>query len=138
MMKDCFKTLRASKWLPWVGTAPFIISSLIVMFNGEVLRGLGILAIFGSMIPGIASGPFVVRILSTHLSRIPQSLEKRLSAALSAFGFLFLPALIGFWSDALLNTGIEMYPLGDHFLWACVGAGIGFCVGHLEEKNRAE
>ncbi|MBL4769017.1 MAG: hypothetical protein JKY94_15120 [Rhodobacteraceae bacterium] len=134
---EFFSRLKNSKWVQWVGAAPFLIFLLPVVFDGEMLRGLGILAFFGSMLVGIILGAFSARILNTHFLKCSEDFGKRISAAFSGFGFLFLPSVVGNWTNAYLSTDtdIGMHSLGVDFMWACVVGGIFFCVGPSESKK---
>lgn len=120
MQIDFFKNLKNSKWLPWVGVSLFILMPLVVMFHGEMWQWLGISAFFGSMWVGISSGGYIARFITSHFLATSEETRKRLSIAFSAFGFLFLPAVVGSWANTYLNTNIDMHSLGAHFLWACV------------------
>ncbi len=120
--------LEKSKLLPWVGTSPFILIPIAIIFGGEVSRGAGILAFFASIWVGTILGGKFAHIVSTHLLKTSEGINKRMTAGGCAFGFLFLPAIVGSFTNANLGTSIEMHSLGTHFLWACVGAGIFFCV----------
>ena len=134
MLIEFFKNMEKSKWLPWVGTAPFILIPFVIMFDGEVARGVGILAFFASMWGGIILGGKFARIISTCVFKVSDDVAKRLTAAFCAFGFLFIPVLVGSFTNANLGTDIEMHSLNAHFLWACVGAGIFFCVKPEDPK----
>lgn len=134
-MIDFFKKLEKSKWLPWVGTAPFILIPIAIMFGGEIPRGTGILAFFASMWVGIALGGKSARIFATRLLKTSEDIGKRMTAGGSAFGFLFLPVLVGSFTNSNLGTSIEMHSLSAHFLWACVGAGIFFCVNPSADEK---
>ncbi|MEX0306317.1 MAG: hypothetical protein AB3N12_02920 [Ruegeria sp.] len=128
MLIKFFKKMEQSKWLPWAGTAPFILIPVAIIIGGEVSRGAGILAFFASMWVGIILGGKFSHIVSTHLLKTSDDTSKRMTAGGCAFGFLFLPVLVGSFANANLGTSIEIHSLGAHFLWACVGAGIFFFV----------
>ena len=134
MLIEFFKKLEKLKWLPWVGTAPFILIPIVIMFNGEVARGVGFLAVFASSFGGIILGGKIAQIISTRVFNVSDDVAKRLTAAFCAFGFLFIPVLVGSFTNANLGTDIEMYSLSAHFLWACVVAGIFFCVTPEDPK----
>ena len=123
---EFFKKLEKSKWLQWVGTAPFILIPIAIMFGGEVSRGAGILAFFASMWVGIALGGKFAHFVATHFLKASEDMGKHISAGGCAFGFLFLPVLVGSFANSYLGTSIEIRSLGAHFLWACVGAVIFF------------
>ena len=129
MLIKFFKRLEKSTWLPWLGMATFILLPIAVMFGGEVSRGAGILAFFASAWVGIILGGRLAHIVSTRFLKSSEDVGKRMVAGGCAFGFLFLPVLVGLFTNANLGTSIEMHSFGAHFLWACVGAGIFFCVG---------
>ena len=128
MLIEFFKKLEKSKWLPWVGAAPFILTPFVIMFGGEVARGVGNLAFVASMLGGIILGGSFARIISTRVFKVSDDVAKRFTAAFGAFGFLFIPVLVGSFTNANLGTDIGMHSLSAHFLWACFGAGIFFCV----------
>ena len=128
MLIEFFKRLKKSKWLPWVGMSPFIIFPLVIMLDGEMGRGVGILAFFGSAFVGIALGGFCGKFLNKRVLMRSAEFGERLGAGLACFGFLFLPALIGSWTNTYLDTDIDMHTLGAHFLWACVGGWLFFVV----------
>lgn len=134
MLIEFLKRLEKSKWLPWVVTAPFILIPIVIMFDGEVTRGVGILAFFASMWGGMILGGKFAQFISTRVFKVSDDVAKRLTAAFCAFGFLFIPVLVGSFTNANLGTDIEMYSLSAHFLWACVGAGIFFCVTPKDPK----
>lgn len=135
MLLEFFKKLEKSKWLPWVGTSPFLLVPIVIMFGGEVARGVGILAFFASMWGGIIMGDKLALIVSTHLLKTSQDIGKRLRAAFCAFGFVFLPVLVGSFTNANLGTEIELHSTGAHFLWACIAAGVFFCVSPDHSEN---
>ena len=86
------------------------------------------LAFFASMWVGIILGGKFGDMVSTHLLKTSKNINERMTAGGGAFGFLVLPVLVGSFTNATLGTSIEMHSLGAHFLWACVGAGIFFCI----------
>jgi len=134
-MIELFRKLGKSKWTPWIGTAPFIVAVLSVMLEGRSSRVLGILAFFISIFAGIALGVAAAHFLDTHVLRMSDSSAKRLSSAFSCFGFLFLPALVGSWTNVFLDTGIEMHSLSAHFIWACIAGTIAFWAAPAKPKN---
>lgn len=87
---------------------------------------LVLFAFFVSAWVGISLGARCVHILSGRFIKPSEDIKKRMSASGSAFGFLFLPVLVGLYTNANLGTNIELYSLGVHFLWACIGACIVF------------
>lgn len=137
MLIKFFEKLKKSKWLPWVGTAPIILIPIAIIFGGEVSRGAGILAFFASMWVGIILGGKFAHIVSTHLLKTSEDINKRMTAGGCTFGFLFLPALVGSLTNANLGTRIEVHSLGAHFLWACVGAGIFFYLSPEKPADRS-
>jgi hypothetical protein len=132
---EFLKKLEKSKWLPWVGTAPFILVPVGIMFGGEVAQGAGVLAFFASCWVGILLGGKLARVISTHFLRTSEDFAKRLSGAFSAFGFLFLPVLVGSFANANLGTTIGLHSVGAHFLWSCVGAALFFSVDPSSPKD---
>jgi hypothetical protein len=128
MLIKFFRKLGTSRWLPWVGTAPFLLMPVAIMFGGEVSKGLGYLAVFASIWVGITLGAKVAQIVSTRIFKVSEDVAERLTAAFCAFGFLFVPVLVGSFTNANLGTEIGMHSLRAHFIWACVGAGIVFWV----------
>jgi len=138
MLIKFFEKLEKSRWLPWVGTAPFLIIPIAIMYGGEVSRGAGILAFFVSMWVGVILGGKFAQIVAAHLLKTSEDVGKRMTAGGGAFGFLFLPVLIGLFTNSNLGTSIKMHSLGAHFLWACVGAGIFFCLSpSTDEKDQS-
>lgn len=135
MLIKFFEKLEKSKWLPWVAIAPFILTPIAVMFGGEVSRGAGLLAVFASMWVGIALGGKFAHFVSVHLLKTSEDVKKRMIASGFAFGLMFIPVLVGSFTNTYLGTSIEMHSLGGHFLWACIGAGIFFCVGPEETTD---
>jgi hypothetical protein len=89
-------------------------------------RGLGILAFLSSMYVGIALGSFVGHVLAREVFKLSPDYGQRFKAALSAFGFLFLPPLVATWTNVRFDTGIEIAPIWHHFIWACIGGMIFF------------
>lgn len=130
MQFEFFKMLKKSKWLSWFSLAPFIITPIVVVFNGEMLQGVGILAFFGSMWLGVVLGGTIARVITARFLTASESFGEGLTAAFCAFGFLFVPALVGSWTNTYLNTDIKMYSLAAHFLWACLGGGIFFVASY--------
>jgi hypothetical protein len=135
MLIEFLKRMAKSNRLSWVGLAPFILIPTGIMFGGEVSRGVVIFAFLASMWVGVLLGGKFALIVSTHLLRASEDIAKRLTAAGCAFGFLFLPALVGLFANANLGTDIELPSVGVHFLGACVGAGIFFCVSPEQSNN---
>lgn len=135
MLVEFFKRLATAKWLPWLGMLPLIAAPLIVIYGGETWRGLGVFLFIASAFLGVAIGTLLVRLLGTSILKNQGGLRRRMSAALSCFGFLFLPPLVGSWTNSYMNTEIEMHSLNAHFVWACVGAGSFFCISpSVDEK----
>lgn len=128
MLTEVFKKLEKSKWLPWFGIAPFVLFPVATMFGGQVSRGIGILAFFASMWLGIFIGGKFAIVISTYCGNISEDIGKRLSHAFSVFGFLFCPVLVGLFTNAHMGTDIGLQSFGAHFLSACFGAGVIFCV----------
>lgn len=62
IMIEFFRKFEKSKWLAWVSLAPFVIFLLAMMFSGEILRGLAILTIFGSVLVGVAGGGLIGKV----------------------------------------------------------------------------
>lgn len=95
------------------------------------------LAFFASLWVGLILGGKVALVISSSFLKSFEDIGKRLTSALSIFGFLFLPALVGSFTNAKLSTSIELHPIGVHFLWACFAAGIAFFVSpeHFEKGN---
>lgn len=135
MLIEFFRKLEKSKWLLWGGSAPLIIFPIAIMFDGEVTRGAGILAFLASFWVGIAIGGKLAHIVATHLLKTSEDIGKRITAGGCAFGFLFLTVLVGSFANSYLGTSIEIQSLGAHFLWACVGAGIFFCLSSVKPAN---
>lgn len=135
MLSKLFKKLGRPKWLPWVGTAPFILIPIASIIGGEVARGAGIFAFFASMWAGIILGGKLAHFVSTRLLKTSEDINKRMIAGGCAFGFLFAPVLIGLFANANLGKSIELHSLSAHFLWACVGAGIFFCASPEKPKD---
>ncbi|WP_299722199.1 hypothetical protein [uncultured Tateyamaria sp.] len=135
MLIEFFKKLGKSKWLHWVGTAPFILIPIVIFFGGDVSRGVGILAVLASMWIGVILGGKFALIISTFLLKSSEDIGKRLEVAFCAFGFLFLPVLVGTFTNANLGTDIEMSSMAAHFLGACIGAGIFFCISPEDSDN---
>ncbi len=123
MLIKLFKKLEESKWLPWVGTAPFILIPIAIVFGGEITKAAGVFAFFASMWLGIVLGGKIANVVSIHLLKASEDANKRMTSGGCAFGLLFLPALVGSFTNSNLGTSIEMRSLGAHFLWACIGAG---------------
>jgi hypothetical protein len=135
MITNFFKRIGKSKILPWLGMTPFLIFPAVSLKNGEVWQALAGIAFFGSAFASIAIGPVLGRVLNKHVLKRSSELEERLSAGLVAFSFLFIPALVGSWSNAHLDTSIEMYSLGLHFVWACVGGIVFFSIKAPKPKE---
>ena len=110
-------------WLVWIAILAAV--SVYIMLNDQPSRGIGLLVFLSSLYVGILLGSLVGHFLGLAL-RLPAPVCARLSASLSAFGFLFLPSLVGTWTNAHLNTGIEIPSLVLVFLWACIGGGVFF------------
>jgi hypothetical protein len=128
MLTEFFKKLGKSKWLPWLSISPFIFVPLAIIFGGEVSRGIGFLAFFASMWAGVFLGGKFALVASKYLLKTSVDVSKRLSAAFSAFGFLFLPVLVGLFTNAYMGTDIGIQSIGTHFLSACFGAAVFFSI----------
>lgn len=135
MMIELLRRIGRAKWLPWVGMSPFFLIPLYMMLAGKPWPGLGILAFLSSMYGGILFGGFLGRALNRYVLRRSADFGQRLAAGLSGFGFLFLPPIVGFWSNHHLGTDIEMASLWLHFLWACVGGAAFFCAKPPEPET---
>ncbi|WP_133489032.1 hypothetical protein [Aliiroseovarius marinus] len=128
MIVKFFENLEKSRWLPWVGTAPFIIAPLAIMYYGEMWRGIGFALFVVSIWLGIASGGFLARLISARMLSASPDTAKRLSGAGNVFGFLFLPPAVGHWTNTHLDTEIGLHPLGAHLLWACIASGVAYFI----------
>jgi hypothetical protein len=134
MLIAVFRKLENSRWLPWVSISPFVIAPIAMMISGEMWRGLGILAFFGSMPAGVLLGGLVSRVCNRHIPKYYEELGHRFSAFSMGFGFLFLPPLVGTWANANMGTEIGLETLKAHFIWACVGGGLFFFVSPTATK----
>ncbi len=92
---------------------------------------------FASVWLGVFLGGKSAQVVCTHLLKTTEGFTQRLSIAFGAFGFLFLPVLVGLFTNANMGTDIGMHSLGAHFLWACVGAGFFFYISseNTEDNN---
>jgi hypothetical protein len=125
-MAEGLQKIRLIKWLPWVAAAPLLAILLSLMPGWKLWTGLGLLAFVSSMYLGILLGGVLGRLINLYVLRRPPDLGERLASALSGFGFLFVPPLIGTGANAYLGTEITVESLWLHFLWACVGGLIIF------------
>ena len=105
------------------------------MLSGEPLQGLGYLAFFVSVWLGIFLGNKFADVLSSRYLGTSEDVGKRFSVAFSVFGFLFLPVLVGKFTNVNMDTDIGMASVGAHFFWACIGAAIIFCVEPANSNN---
>lgn len=96
---------------------------------------MGILALFCSAWAGLFLGSYVARFITTRLLTTSENFGKRLAAAFSAFGFVYLPHVVGSWTNTFLNTNMDMGSSGEHFSLACLGAVIFFCVSPAKSEN---
>ncbi len=128
MLIEFFDKLKESKWLPWLGTAPFILGPFVIMFNGDVSGGLGLLAFLASMLVGLVLGGKLAQVFSTRIVKVSEDVEIRLTAAGCIFGFWFLPVLVVMFTNPDLGTEIGLHSITSHFFVACFGAGVAFCV----------
>ena len=128
MLVEFFKKLEKSKWLPWVGMLPFVILPLLVVIDGEAARGVGMFAFLASTFLAGFLGGKLGAFIAERILEASENLTSRIAAAFSAFGFLFLPVLVGTYTNANLGTNIDMNSIGAHFLWACCGAALFFSV----------
>jgi hypothetical protein len=121
--------LKKSSWWAWLGLLLLFVVCLAPLLGDDAWLGLGTSAIFASVFAGIGIGGFVGRNLKLPFPNLSDDCLERLAAGGSIFGFLFLPPLVGSWTNAHLGTDIELHSLGAHFLWACICAGLGFNFG---------
>jgi len=128
-LNGLFRSLKNSSWWASLGLRSLGVVWLFPLLGGDVWFGLGITAFFASMFAGIGIGGFVGRNLKLPFPNLTDDCLERLAAGGSIFGFLFLPPLVGSWTNAYLGTDIEMHSLGAHFLWACICAGLGYYFG---------
>lgn len=135
MLFEFFKKLNIPRWLSLVGTAIFIIFPVIELFRGNIVEVLVALTLFFSMFAGIIIGKIIAAIVTIHLLKRSDDFGRRLSSGGEVFGFLLFPALVASMSNAYLNTNISMESLFMHFLIACFGDGIFFCVSPTNSKN---
>ena len=124
MRLEVFRKLAKSKWLPWVGMAPFVIIPVVMMFGGETFQGIAVLALIASMWAGIILGDKFTYLVAGRVLKANEQTVKRARSAGTAFGFLFVPASVATFLDATLGTEILSHPLSVHFLWACAGAAL--------------
>ena len=128
MLMNFFKKLEESKWLPWVGMSPFVILPLLVVLDGEAARGIGIFVFLASAFAAVFFFGKLGVWIAKRLLKASENVTNRVAAAFSAFGFLFLPVLVGTYTNANMGTDIDMHSIGAHFLWACCGAALFFSV----------
>ncbi len=126
MWKGFFKSLGTSRWQPWISAAPFALLPILVMYEGQMVRAIGVLIFIASVWAGVVLGGRTGDLLATHMLRASEPTRSRLIFAFAAFGFLFLPAVTAAFTNAQLGTTIEMLSLGKHVLLACFGAGVVF------------
>lgn len=128
MLMEFFKKLEKSKWLPLVGMSPFIIFLLLMVLDGEAALGVGIFAVFASAFVAVLLCGKLGAFIAERALKASENLTSRIAAAFSAFGFLFLPVLVGTYTNANMGTDIDISSIGAHFLWACCGAVLFFSV----------
>ncbi|MEP2891454.1 hypothetical protein [Tateyamaria sp.] len=106
----------------------FILLIIAVVLDGSfgtVLKALVlVVSLFGSACAGIVMGGVLARLLNNQILKRSTEFGKRLTAGFSVFGFLFLPALVGFWANLYLNAGIVIYSLEASILLALLGGGL--------------
>ena len=108
--------------------APFIIFPLLIVVDGEAARGIGIFAFFASAFVAVFRCRKLGVLVAQRLLKASENLTRRILAAFDAFGFLFLPVLVGTFTNANMGTDIDMHSIGAQVLWACCGAALFFCV----------
>lgn len=106
-----------------------ILSTVFLWSDGP--KALGFVILIASALAGSVGGELLGHRLQKRFPKIGEGA----GAACSGFGFLFLPPLLAEWTNANLNTEIEMEPLALHFLWACIVAGVlFFAIGSTTKK----
>lgn len=121
MKSTFFEKLGKSRWVRWVGTAPFVVLPAYVMFQGDFWGGLGILTLFVILFGSATLGRFLADQLANFAS-CPSDTRFRLKSALGAFGFLFVPTVVGAMANSYFEMDFDIYPVWVIFLWAsCVG-----------------
>lgn len=128
MIKRFFKKYVSLIWLPWLFVAPILFFALVPFSDGNISKSFGMLAFFVSIFFGIALGPAFSEFLNKHLHFEGTDIKKRLSSAISVFGFLGLPPAVGAWSNKNLGTEIGLEPLALHFHGAFLGALLSFSI----------
>ncbi|WP_299728988.1 hypothetical protein [uncultured Tateyamaria sp.] len=139
MLIAWLEKIESSKYTRVLVLVAFVLLIVMVLLKGSLGNTLAALVLvvvwFGSACAGIVMGGMLARLLNTQVLKKPAKFAKRLAASFSCFGFLFLPALVGFAANLTLNADIAMYALGTHFLWAIVGGGLFFAIGGSVSTN---
>jgi len=121
MKMPIFEKLAKSGWVRWAGAAPFVALPVFIMFLGSFWAGLGILAFFGAVFGSVFLGRFLADLIADFTS-CPPDIRFRLKSALGAFGFLFIPTVVGRMANSYSEMEFDIYPVWVIFLWAsCVG-----------------
>ena len=122
------------KWIGWLGASAIVLVALLMVPGATTTQAIDFLLLFGSLYAGSALGRYIARIVTAKILRTSSEIGKRMSAAFSTFGFLFLPTFVITWSNANLGTEIKLMSPAAHFLWACVGAGIAYFATRTEAE----
>ncbi|MEP4249308.1 hypothetical protein [Tateyamaria sp.] len=128
MLIAWIERIENSKHTRRLAAVAFILLIVAVVLDGRfgiVLQALVlVVSFFGSACVGVVIGGFLARQLNNQILKRSTEFGKRLAAGFSVFGFLFLPALVGFWANLYLNAGIVMYSLEASILLALLGGGL--------------
>lgn len=135
MLIDLLKRLSKSRWFVWAGLSPIALFVVAGVASGKAWPALGGLAFFGSMFAGIALGGLAASRLNILFFKDNPAIGNRLTTAFQAFGFLSLPAIVGWWANTYLAAGIEMASLREHLFWACAISVVAFCLRPAEPER---
>jgi hypothetical protein len=125
---NLFKSLPQAKSLRWVGYTAALLFLAVVFWHAGASTAPDLIILIASLYLGTSIGAKLANLVSAHLFKVPKDTQKRLVASGSVFGFLFAPALAGSCTNAILGTNIVLHTLSAHFLWACLGAGLFYCI----------
>jgi hypothetical protein len=135
MMIEFLRKLEKPKWLHRRDILAIVILILVSIFTDAIWGYLAILAIFASPLAGIVVGRLLGRYMNAKFLKRSADFERRLSGGFSAFGFVFMPAMIHYCNNIYLKSDIGTQYLVEGFFIGCIAGAIFFCFRPTEGEH---
>lgn len=135
MMIEFLRKLQKPKWLHRRDILAIVILSLVFIFTDAIWQYIAVLAIFASAFAGIVVGRLLGWFMNAQFLKRSAEFEQRLSGGFSAFGFVFMPAMIHYYINIYLKSDIGTQYLVEGFFIGCLGGAIFFYFRPTEEEH---